>query len=195
MLFQHRKLGTFICPIPTTCEEQVFLEAKCHHPPARPSGLSRYQKLLWSLLRAIDFSGPKENSIPLYPRKFDSTPWVMAITVFDTDRGTPYLCHYLKNFKNNNDNLIKKLGILWGFALYFLITCIGTEYEKMRQDITHCKLELKISVYMLVNFEFRIWTWNLEFWLNFGFGLEISNFDWILNIDFNFRILILNFET
>ena len=33
----------------------------------------------------------------------------------------------------------------------------------MRQDVTDYKLELKISVRMLVNFEFRILTWNFEF--------------------------------
>ena len=70
------------------------------------------------------------------------------------------------------------MQILWGLALYFLITCIGTEYEKVRQEVTDYKLELKISRCMLVNFEFRILTRNFEFWLNF-----------------KFRILILNFET
>ena len=39
----------------------------------------------------------------------------------------------------------------------------------MRQDVTDYKLELKISVFMLVNLEFRILTWNFEFWLNFKF--------------------------
>ena len=33
----------------------------------------------------------------------------------------------------------------------------------MRQDVTDYKLELKISVRMLVNFEFRMLTWNFEF--------------------------------
>ena len=33
----------------------------------------------------------------------------------------------------------------------------------MGQDVTDSKLELKISVCMLVNFEFRILTWNFEF--------------------------------
>ena len=31
------------------------------------------------------------------------------------------------------------MKILWGLALYFLITCIGTEYEKVRQDVTDYK--------------------------------------------------------
>ena len=66
-------------------------------------------------------------------------------------------------------NIPKKMQILWGLALYFLITCIGTEWEKVRQYFTDYKLELKISVCMLVNFEFRILTWNFEFWLNFKF--------------------------
>ena len=35
----------------------------------------------------------------------------------------------------------------------------------MRQDITDYKLELKISEYMLVNFEFLILIWNFEFWI------------------------------
>ena len=61
----------------------------------------------------------------------------------------------------------KKMQILWGLILYFLITWIGTELEKARQDVTDYKLELKISVCMLVNFEFRIFTWNFEFLLNF----------------------------
>ena len=59
----------------------------------------------------------------------------------------------------------------------------------MRQDVTDYKLELKISVCMLVNFEFRILNSNFEFWLNFKFRF------WIINFDFKFRILILNFET
>ena len=63
----------------------------------------------------------------------------------------------------------KNMQILWGLALYFLITCIGTEQEKVRQDVTDYKLELKISVCMIVNFEFRILYWNLEFWLNLKF--------------------------
>ena len=49
---------------------------------------------------------------------------------------------------------IKKMQILWGLALYFLITCIETEWEKVRQDIADYKLELKISVCMIVNFKF-----------------------------------------
>ena len=44
------------------------------------------------------------------------------------------------------------MQILWGLALYFLITCIGTEYEKVRQDVTYYKLEIKISVCMLIIF-------------------------------------------
>ena len=63
----------------------------------------------------------------------------------------------------------KYVQIVWGLALYFLITCIGTEQEKVRQDVTDYKLELKISVCVLVNFEFRILTWNFEFRLNFKF--------------------------
>ena len=59
--------------------------------------------------------------------------------------------------------------IFWGLALYFLITCIGTKWEQVRQDVTDYKLELKISVCMLVNFEFRIFIWNFEFSLNFKF--------------------------
>ena len=50
------------------------------------------------------------------------------------------------------------MQILWGSALYFLITSIGTEQGKVRQDVTDYKLELKISVRMLVNFKFRILT-------------------------------------
>ena len=65
------------------------------------------------------------------------------------------------------------MQIFWGLALYFLITCIGPELEKVRQDVTDYKLELKISVCMLVNFEFRILTWNFEFWLNFKFRFWI----------------------
>ena len=33
-----------------------------------------------------------------------------------------------------------------------LITCIGTEQEKVGQDVTDYKLELKISMCILVNF-------------------------------------------
>ena len=44
------------------------------------------------------------------------------------------------------------MQILWGLALYFFITCIGTKWEKVSQDVTDHKLELKINVYMLVNF-------------------------------------------
>ena len=73
--------------------------------------------------------------------------------------------------------------------MYFLITCIGTEKEKVRQDVTDYELEFKISVCMPVNFEFRILTWNYEFLLNFKFRFQIINFY------FKFRILILNFET
>ena len=65
------------------------------------------------------------------------------------------------------------MQILWGLALYFLITCIGTESEKVRQDVTDYKLELKISVYMLVIFEFRILSWNFEFLLNFKFRFKL----------------------
>ena len=65
--------------------------------------------------------------------------------------------------------MIKYVQILWGLALYFLITCIETEWEKVRQDVIDYKSELKISVCMFVNFEFRILTWNFEFWLNFKF--------------------------
>ena len=49
---------------------------------------------------------------------------------------------------------IKYVQILWGLALYLPITCIGT--EKVRQDVTDYKLELKISECMLVKFEFLI---------------------------------------
>ena len=62
------------------------------------------------------------------------------------------------------------MQILWGLALYFLITCIGTEWEKVRQNVADYKLELKINVCMLVNFEFRILTkfqisiLNYKFW-------------------------------
>ena len=31
--------------------------------------------------------------------------------------------------------MIKYVLILWGSALYFLITCIETEWEKVRQDV------------------------------------------------------------
>ena len=66
----------------------------------------------------------------------------------------------------------------------------------MRQNVADYKLELKISVCMLVNFEFRILTWN---WLSFDWidrvltEFQIS----ILNYKFWFEIsiLILNFET
>ena len=44
-----------------------------------------------------------------------------------------------------------------------IITCIGTEWEKVRQNVTDYKLKLKISVCMFVNFEVRILTWNFEF--------------------------------
>ena len=62
------------------------------------------------------------------------------------------------------------MQILWDLALYFLITCIGTEWEKVRKGVTNYKLELKISVYMFVKFEFRILTefqisiLNYKFW-------------------------------
>ena len=79
-------------------------KAKCHHLPAPPSGLSRYHKLLWSLLRAMEFSGQKQirfNRIYKLRRGFlfafeqkSSSPAVTTITVFDTDRGTSYLCHF-----------------------------------------------------------------------------------------------------
>ena len=55
------------------------------------------------------------------------------------------------------------MQILWGSALYFLITCIGIEKEKVRQSVADYKLELKISECMLVNFEFMILIWNLKF--------------------------------
>ena len=58
----------------------------------------------------------------------------------------------------------KYVQILWGLALYFLIMCIKIEEEKVRQDVTNYKLELKISKYMLVNFEFLILILNFEFW-------------------------------
>ena len=52
--------------------------------------------------------------------------------------------------------------------------CIGTGYEKVRQDITYYKLQLKISKCMLVNFkfsnfdlEFRILTSNVKFRFQF----------------------------
>ena len=67
----------------------------------------------------------------------------------------------------SNYHYTKKTQILWGLALYFLITCI--EWEKVRQDVTDYKLELKISVCMLANFELRILTWDFRFWLNFKF--------------------------
>ena len=60
-------------------------------------------------------------------------------------------------------NIKKKMQNLRGLALYFLITCIGTEKEKVRQDVAEYRLELKISEFMLVNFEFRILIWNFEF--------------------------------
>ena len=44
-----------------------------------------------------------------------------------------------------------------------LLTNVHVLYVKVRQDVTDYKLELKISVCMLVNFEFRILTWNFEF--------------------------------
>ena len=56
------------------------------------------------------------------------------------------------------------------------------EWEKVRQDVINYKSELKISVCMFVNFEFRILIWNFEFWMNFKFWFEI------MNIDFKFRI-------
>ena len=71
--------------------------------------------------------------------------------------------------KSLESHLKKKMQILWGLALYFLITCIETESKKVRQDVADYKLEFKISVRMLVNFEFRILTWNFEFWLNLKF--------------------------
>ena len=73
------------------------------------------------------------------------------------------------------------MQILWRLALYFLIACIGIEYEKVRQDVTDYKLELKISVCMLVNLEFRILTWNFEFGRNFEFRF------WIINFGLNFE--------
>ena len=60
--------------------------------------------------------------------------------------------------------MIKYVQILWGLALYFLITCIETEWEKVRQDVIDYKSELKISECMFVNFNFVFW-------------LGISNFD------------------
>ena len=69
---------------------------------------------------------------------------------------------------------LKCVQILWGLALYFLIMCIETEWEKVRQDVTDYKLELKISVCMLVNFEFLIFIWNFEFGIrNFILNFEI----------------------
>ena len=70
--------------------------------------------------------------------------------------------------------LKKKMQILWGLALYFLITCIGTEPEKARQDVTDYKLELKISVHAL------------KFW-NSDFDLEFRIFT-------DFKISILNYK-
>ena len=54
--------------------------------------------------------------------------------------------------------------------------------RKVRQDVTDYKLELKISLRMLVNFEFRISIWNFELWL------------WISSFNFELRNLILDFE-
>ena len=61
------------------------------------------------------------------------------------------------------------MQILWGLPLYFLITCIGTEYKKVRQDVTDYKLELKISVCMLAHFE-------LEFRILTEFQMSIMNY-------------------
>ena len=58
----------------------------------------------------------------------------------------------------------------------------------MKQDVIDYKLEFKISMCMLVNFEFRTLTWDFEFLLNFKFRFLII-------FDFKFCILILNFET
>ena len=97
-----------------------------------------------------------------------------------------FLCNPLCTFSFSCRRFLKPftifevLQILWG--LYFLIMCIGTEWEKVRQHVTDYKFELEISVCMLVNFEFRIFIWNFEFWL------------WISNFDFDLWILILNFE-
>ena len=91
-------------------------------------------------------------------------------------------CLNLKPLKHQEIFIKKKkkcVQILWGLALNFLI---------MRQDVTDYKFELNISVCMLVNFEFRILTWNFEFRLNFKFWF------WIKNFDFKIRILILNFS-
>ena len=68
------------------------------------------------------------------------------------------------------------MQILWGLALYFLITCIGTEWEKVRQDVTDYKLELKISGCMLVNFEFWILNLDLEFRIFTEFQISILNY-------------------
>ena len=65
--------------------------------------------------------------------------------------------------KRNLPSIKKKDANPLRLALYFLITCIGTEQEKVRQDVTDYKLELKISVCMHVNFEFRILIVNFEF--------------------------------
>ena len=47
-------------------------------------------------------------------------------------------------------------------SIDFLIACIGTEYEKVRKDVTDYNLVLKISKCILVNFEFFILIWNFE---------------------------------
>ena len=58
-----------------------------------------------------------------------------------------------------NKNMCKSFEAV----LYFLTTCIGIEYKKKSQDVIDYRLEPKISVCMLVNFEFRILIWNFEF--------------------------------
>ena len=50
----------------------------------------------------------------------------------------------------------KNLLNLRGLALYFLIMCIGTVWEKVSQNIANYEFKLKISecVVQILNFEF-----------------------------------------
>ena len=91
-------------------------------------------------------------------------------------------------------------------TLYFVITCICTEYEKLRKDVTDYKSELKNSAYLCawkfrdLNFELYVLNFQVFKFFNFFkvkfqilvFGFKILIFGFLI-LAFGSKILIFAF--